>query len=92
MMMTMNKCIECNREVYEETNMCEDCTEKRIRENEVKMDLLMSEIVMLKNRIERNRQEAKQLTGEHPTDIMTALFLWQDTAEAEQALHLRGAR
>ena len=34
----MDRCVECNQEIYEETPYCEDCMERQIREQEVKFE------------------------------------------------------
>lgn len=34
----MERCVECNKEIYEETPYCEDCMERQIREEELKFE------------------------------------------------------
>ena len=57
----MERCTECNKELYEETPYCEDCMERQIREQEVKMQEMEAAINEAGKECERLKQAYDQV-------------------------------
>ena len=63
---------------------------KQLKELERQLAAHEAEVQELRDRKYAARKEAEAITGEHETDMMSLLFLFQETMNTEAALKARG--